>query len=124
MNNKYAHIYWSEADKVFIARATELDGVVTHGKTYAQAAQRLEEAIELHLGSLNPNEYRYGQFYINKESGQVAEVLDSWIGKVWFLVETADKDTIFLSTMSNNGLLYFEDEEEASLDKWEYIGEI
>jgi predicted RNase H-like HicB family nuclease len=51
-----AEIRWSDEDQVFVARAPELDGVVTDGKTLIEAAKHLEEAIELHLESLRgPN---------------------------------------------------------------------
>lgn len=45
-------IRWSDEDDAFIARAPELDGVVTHGATLVEAAKHLDEAIKLHLHSL------------------------------------------------------------------------
>jgi predicted RNase H-like HicB family nuclease len=53
MDQKYrVDIGWSEEDQAFIARVPELDGVVTHGASVAEAAQHAEEAIDLHLESL------------------------------------------------------------------------
>lgn len=51
-----AEIAWSEEDRVYVARAPELAGVVTHGNTLPEAASALEEAITLHLESLNKHE--------------------------------------------------------------------
>ena len=45
-------IRWSDEDQRYIARAPELDGVVTHGSTLEEAARMAQEAIELHLESL------------------------------------------------------------------------
>ena len=45
-------LFYSEEDKVFIARACELEGVVTHGETPAEARAMVKEAIKLHLASL------------------------------------------------------------------------
>lgn len=42
-------IDWSDEDKAFVARVPELDGVATHGDTYAAAAANADEAIRLHL---------------------------------------------------------------------------
>ena len=54
MNHQYkVDIRWSGADQAWIARVPELDGVVTHGSSVVEAAQMAEEAIELHLESLN-----------------------------------------------------------------------
>lgn len=38
-------IYWSEPDDAFIAEVPELPGCMTHGDTYQQAAERVEEAM-------------------------------------------------------------------------------
>jgi predicted RNase H-like HicB family nuclease len=41
------HIYWSQADKVFIAEVPDLPGCMTHGDTPAEAAAEAEIAIGL-----------------------------------------------------------------------------
>jgi predicted RNase H-like HicB family nuclease len=52
-NNPYfVDIHWDHEDEVYIARVPELVGVVTHGYTMAEAAMNAEEAINLHLKSL------------------------------------------------------------------------
>lgn len=49
-------IRWDDEDKVFVARVPELDGVMTHGKNVAEAARMAEEAIDLHLESLEAHD--------------------------------------------------------------------
>ena len=43
---------WSVIDQVWVARALELDGVVTHGETLVEAAKMIDEAITLYLESI------------------------------------------------------------------------
>lgn len=55
MNLKHQYkvdIRWSDEDHAYIARVPELSGVVTHGTTVSEAAKMAEEAIELHLETL------------------------------------------------------------------------
>jgi len=47
-----ADIRWSDEDEAYIAKVPELSGVITHGDTLAEAAEMLEEAITLHLRTL------------------------------------------------------------------------
>jgi predicted RNase H-like HicB family nuclease/FtsZ-binding cell division protein ZapB len=42
-------IRWSDEDRCYVARATELDGVTTHGETVEEATRMAQEAIELYL---------------------------------------------------------------------------
>ncbi len=45
-------IIWSDEDGCYVARVPELEGCVTDGKTYEEAARNAEEAIASHLGAL------------------------------------------------------------------------
>jgi predicted RNase H-like HicB family nuclease len=45
-------IRWSDEDEAYIARAPELDGVVTHGDDLLEAARNMDVAIRLYLKSL------------------------------------------------------------------------
>jgi len=44
-------IWYEEADRCYIAEVPALQGCITYGKTYAQAAERAEEAMEAWLES-------------------------------------------------------------------------
>jgi hypothetical protein len=72
--------------------------------------------------SLDKN-YRYGKVYINKKNGKIAEVLDTWMGNVYFL-DDKYKSNIEISKLCNEGRLYFDDMPEGDITKWELIGEI
>lgn len=67
-------------------------------------------------------EYRYGKVYINKHNGLIAEVLDTWMGNVFFLSEVDNKE--LLSDVCAEDLLYFDDMPEGDITKWELVGEI
>ena len=51
MSEQFDHysvvIQWSVPDNVYIARVPELPGCETHGSTYEEAIQRIQEVIEL-----------------------------------------------------------------------------
>lgn len=72
--------------------------------------------------SLDKN-YRYGKVYINKKNGKIAEVLDTWMGVVFFLSEDG-KSKELLSDLCDDGLLYFDDMPEGDISRWELVGEI
>lgn len=71
---------------------------------------------------MNEPNYRYGKVYINKKTGRIAEVLNTWLGNVFFLCEV--KENELLAELSNDGKLYFEDMPEGGIEKWEYVGDI
>jgi len=50
--NYEVRITWDPRDSIFVARVPELQGVHSHGKTRAEAAKNVEEAIELHIETL------------------------------------------------------------------------
>lgn len=56
---------------------------------------------------MNEPDYRYGKVYINKKNGRIAEVLNTWLGNVFFLCEV--KENVLLAELSNDGKLYFDD---------------
>ncbi len=74
MEHKYkVKINWSEADQAYIAQVPELDGVVTHGESIVEAALYAEEAIALHLESLEAHDQDIPEpVAIKNLSGQMA----------------------------------------------------
>ncbi len=44
-------IYWSEEDEAYVAEVPALHGCVSHGGTYAEAAENIQEAMEIWLES-------------------------------------------------------------------------
>jgi predicted RNase H-like HicB family nuclease len=42
-------IFWDEQDKIFVAEVPELAGCAAHGKTPSEAAQNVNDAIDLWL---------------------------------------------------------------------------
>jgi len=42
-------IFWSDEDKVFVAKTPELAGCMAHGQTQAEALKNLEDAVDLWL---------------------------------------------------------------------------
>jgi predicted RNase H-like HicB family nuclease len=44
-------LYWSEEDKVFVAKVPELPGCRAHGKTTEKALKNVNQAIELWIGA-------------------------------------------------------------------------
>lgn len=75
MSKKYLYnvdIRWSDEDQIFIARVPELAGVVTHGDSVVEAAKMAEEAISLHLRSLERhNEKAPAPISLKKLSGNI-----------------------------------------------------
>jgi predicted RNase H-like HicB family nuclease len=42
-------IYWDNDDKIFVAEVPDLSGCMAHGKTRAEAAHNISDAIDLWL---------------------------------------------------------------------------
>lgn len=52
MSSKYRYsmvIQWHEPDKIFVVTVPELPGCRTHGRTYEEALQQAQDAIETWL---------------------------------------------------------------------------
>ena len=46
-------IYWDNRDNIYIADVPELPGCAAHGKTYNEALDNVNEAIELWINTAN-----------------------------------------------------------------------
>lgn len=69
-------IEWSDEDQKFLAIAPDLPGLVTHGKTRAEAAEMGEEAIAIWLfGEDNPPAARFtAHWYPLRPEAEVREL--------------------------------------------------
>lgn len=66
---------------------------------------------------------RYGKVYTNKKNGKIAEVLDTWMGNVFFLDDKYEGN-VQISELCNEGRLYFDDMPAGDISQWELVGEI
>lgn len=49
-------IYWSDEDEAYVAEVPALQGCISHGDTYAEAARNIEEAMEAWLESASKHQ--------------------------------------------------------------------